>query len=142
MRKRMRGLYNGFDSYVGKVSTLLNYIPALQNQIETVEVSFRFLLVNRENYQGTIKTFGDWYQAQQSSFSHKETYLILCFNQQGQLRGVRGEIESVRREVASGGGQTVVYRDGGGGSGEVSAYIENRIVQLESSLGNVKSDLR
>ncbi|KAL5261882.1 hypothetical protein ACHWQZ_G007550 [Mnemiopsis leidyi] len=97
MRKRMRGLYNGFDSYVGKVSTLLNYIPALQNQIETVE---------------------------------------------GQLRGVRGEIESVRREVASGGGQTVVYRDGGGGSGEVSAYIENRIVQLESSLGNVKSDLQ
>lgn len=138
----MRGLYNGFDSYVGKVSTLLNYIPALQNQIETVEVSFRFLLVNLENYQGTINTFGDWYQAQRSSFSHKETDLILCFNQQGQLRGVRGEIESVRREVASGGGQTVVYRDGGGGSGEVSAYIENRIVQLESSLGNVKSDLR
>ena len=38
----MRGLYNGFDSYVGKVSTLLNYIPALQKQIETVEVSRRF----------------------------------------------------------------------------------------------------
>ena len=39
LRKRMRGLYNGFDSYVSKVSTLLNYIPAMQNQIETVEVS-------------------------------------------------------------------------------------------------------
>ena len=66
----------------------------------------------------------------------------LCFHHQAQLRGVRGEIESVRRQAASGGGQTVVYRDGGGGSGEVSAYIENRIVQLESSLSNVKSDLR
>lgn len=35
----MRGLYNGFDSYVSKVSTLLNYIPALQSQIGLVEVS-------------------------------------------------------------------------------------------------------
>ena len=40
----MRGLYNGFDSYVGKVSTLLNYIPALQKQIETVEVSPKFTI--------------------------------------------------------------------------------------------------
>ena len=39
MRKRMRGLYNGFDSYVNKVTTALNYIPSLQKQIESVEVS-------------------------------------------------------------------------------------------------------
>jgi hypothetical protein len=39
MRKRMRGLYNGFDSYVSKVTTLLNYIPSIQNQIKEVEVS-------------------------------------------------------------------------------------------------------
>ena len=47
----------------------------------------------------------------------------------------------MRQQAASAGGQTVVYRDGGGDSGAVSAYIENRIVQLESGLSNVKSEL-
>ena len=45
IRKRMRGLYNGFDTYVSKVSTILNYIPALQTQIESLEVSFVATLV-------------------------------------------------------------------------------------------------
>lgn len=54
---------------------------------------------------------------------------------------MRGELEVVRRQAASG-GQTVVYREGGGGmSDAVSVYIENRIVQLESGMTNVKSDL-
>ena len=57
------------------------------------------------------------------------------------MRGLVGELETVRQQAASAGGQTVVYRDGGGDSGAVSAYIENRIVQLESGLSNVKSEL-
>lgn len=50
-------------------------------------------------------------------------------------------MEQVRRQAASG-GQTVVYREGSGGAGGVSAYIENRIVKLESGFSNIKSDLR
>eukprot|EP00116_Pleurobrachia_bachei_P007363 sb/3467625/ len=97
MRKRMRGLYNGFDSYVSKVMTVLNYIPAIQSKQDDLE---------------------------------------------GQIRGVRGELEAVRRKAESAGGQTIVYRDGGGSSGGgVSVYIENRIVQLESSMTNLQSDL-
>ena len=55
---------------------------------------------------------------------------------------MRSELESVRRQAASAGGQTIVYREGGGSSsGGVSVYIENRIVQLESSMTNLQSDL-
>ena len=38
MRKRMRGLYNGFDTYVSKVMTVLNYIPAIQGKQDEIEV--------------------------------------------------------------------------------------------------------
>lgn len=54
------------------------------------------------------------------------------------------ELEDVRAtavRAASSSGQTVVYRDStGGGGGQVSVYLENRVASLESKISELSRD--